>query len=83
MPRVKPLGRLNPQEVEVRAWIGAGMGALQMNQAELARRAGLDKQTLSNRIGRSGDIGSMRLKELWAIRKVFRQAGYEGTTIIL
>ena len=73
MPRVRPLARPDPWESEIRAEIGAGMAAMRISQKELAKMAGIKPTTLSMRIGKKGDIGSMRLSELYAIRKVFRR----------
>ena len=76
MPKVKPLIRPDPLEMAIRVWIGGGLAFLRINQAELARRAGISKATLSGRIGSGGDIGSMRLSEYLAIKGVFQKGGY-------
>lgn len=73
MPKVRKLGcRPDPRETAVLSEIGGGMAALKITQGELARRAGINRQTMSNRMR---NIGEMRLSELWAIRKVFEQGG--------
>ena len=73
MPRVRPLARPDPWESEIRAEIGGGMKQLNITQNELADRAGIGRSTLSRRIGKSGNISTMTLGELEAIRKVFRR----------
>ena len=70
MPRVKPLIRPDPRAVAVLTEIGGGMTALKITQGELARRAGINRQTMSNRMR---DIGEMRLSELWAIQDVIER----------
>jgi len=72
MPRVKPLGRQNPLEADIRAEIASGMARMQITQRELARRSGIEHSKLSRRMH---NIGDMRLSELWAIRKVFERGG--------
>ena len=72
MPRVKPLIRTDPLEADIRSEIASGMARLQINQRELARRAGLEPSTLCRRMK---NVRSMRLYELWAIRKVFERGG--------
>lgn len=73
MPRVKPLGvRADPLEAEIRSEIASGMARMQINQRELARRAGLEPSTLCRRMK---NVKDMRLSELWAIRKVFERGG--------
>lgn len=76
MPKVKQLAR-DPWKTELRAEIGAGMAAMQITQNDLARLTGIPPTTLSLRIGKRGDIGSMRLSELYAIRKVFKRGGVQ------
>ena len=79
MPKVKPLIRPDPSVQAVRAWIGAGMATLGLTQKELARQTGIKETTLSVRIGKGGDLGSMKLSELWAIGKVFKRGGFNET----
>jgi hypothetical protein len=67
MPRVKPLGRADPREAQVRQKIGGILMALNGNSTRLAELTGIKYGTLMKRIGKGGDIGSMRLSELWAI----------------
>lgn len=71
MPRVRKLGcRPDPRATAVLTEIGGGMKALQITQGELARRAGINRQTMSNRMK---DVGGMRLSELWAIQDVIER----------
>jgi len=71
MPRVRRLGvRADPRATAVLSEIGGGMTALKITQGELARRAGINRQTMSNRMK---DIGEMRLAELWAIQDVIER----------
>lgn len=67
MPRVKPLIREDPRAVETRQKIGALKGKLKITDSEISRRTGISKTTLSSLIGTKGDIGNMRLRQLWAI----------------
>ena len=71
MPKVRKLGRRpDPRATAVLTEIGGGMTALKITQGELARRAGINRQTMSNRMR---DIGEMRLSELWAIQDVIQK----------
>ena len=72
MPKTKPLIRPDPRATDTLARIGSGRAALKITQGELARRAGINRQTMSNRMK---NIGDMRLSELWAIEDVFRKGG--------
>ena len=72
MPRIK-LIRPDPLEADIRAEIASGMARMQINQRELARRAGIEPSTLCRRMK---NVREMRLSELWAIRKVFERGGY-------
>lgn len=67
MPRVKALIRTDPREVEVKQKIGGILALLHGNNTRLAELTGIKYGTLMKRIGKGGDIGSMRLSELWAI----------------
>lgn len=71
MPRTKPP---DPRS-DMRAEIYRIMGALNVNQKELAAMTGITERTLNNRIGKKGDIGSMRLYEWWAIQDAARKRG--------
>ena len=73
MPRMK--FKEQPELVALRMEIAAGMAYLNINRTELARRSGINYNTLSLRFS---DLGSMRMTELWSIRKVFRQGGYRN-----
>lgn len=67
MPKVKPLIREDPRAVETRQQIGAIKGKLKINDSEISRRTGISRAMLSSLIGAKGDIGNMRLRQLWAI----------------
>ena len=73
MPRVRPLTKPDQRETEIREQIGSTMAVLRITQGELARRAGIAPQTMSDRMK---DVGSMRLSELWRIQDVRRKAGF-------
>ena len=60
---------------DIRAEIGSGMMVMGITQRELADRAGIERSTLSRRIGKNGNIASMTLGELTAIRNVFKKGG--------
>lgn len=71
MPRVRRLGvRADPRATAVLNEIGGGMAALRITQGELARRAGINRQTMSNRMR---NIGEMKLSELWALQDVIER----------
>lgn len=70
MPRVKPLIRPDPRATAILNEIGGGMAALRITQGELARRAGINRQTMSNRMR---NIGEMKLSELWALQDVIER----------
>ena len=46
-----------------------------ITQKELAEKAGIERSTLSRRIGKNGNIADMTLGELAAIRSVFKKGG--------
>lgn len=71
MPRLK--SKDPPELIALRTELAAGMAYLNINRAELAKRSGINYNTLSLRFS---DLGSMRMTELWSIRKVFKQGGY-------
>ena len=71
MPRLK--SKEQPELVALRMEIAAGMAFLNINRTELAKKTGINYNTLSLRFS---DLGSMRMSELWAIRKVFKRGGY-------
>ena len=73
MPRMK--SKEQSELVALRMEIAAGMAYLNINRTELAKRSGINYNTLSLRFS---DLGSMRMTELWSIRKVFRQGGYRN-----
>lgn len=71
MPRLKPIKR-DEREIAVLAEIGGTMAAMRITQGEMARRANISPTTMSDQMK---DIGSMRLRELWAIQDVRKRAG--------
>lgn len=73
MPRVKPLIKPDPLEADIRSEIASGMARMQINAKELSKMSGIRYKTLMNRIGRSGDIKTLRIGELIAIRKALRR----------
>lgn len=73
MPRLK--SKDPPELVALRMELASGMAFLNINRIELARQTGINYNTLSLRFS---DLGSMRMSELWAIRKVFKRGGYRG-----
>lgn len=82
MPRVKPLIRPDPFQQQVLSEIGSGMMIMGITQKELAEKAGIERSTLSRRIGKNGNIADMTLGELAAIRNVFKRGGVkDGNSI--
>ena len=75
MPRVKPLAKQDPRETAILTEIGGIMTALHISQGKLAEMAGIKESTLSKRLRKHGDLGSMRLSELWAIQDVGKRNG--------
>lgn len=63
------------RRIEVLQYVGGVMGGLHLSTKELSRLTGIKYRTLMNRIGKDGDIGSMKLYELWAIQDVARRRG--------
>lgn len=78
MPRVKPLIRTDPLEAQLRSEIASGMARMQINAKELSKMTGIRYSTLITRIGKGGDIKSLRIGELIEIRRVFRKGGTYG-----
>lgn len=68
---------MDRREKETLAKIGGIMGALRCTRADLAKMTGIKYTTLMSRIGKKGDIGSMKLSELWAIEDAARRRGYK------
>lgn len=68
MPRTRRLIRMDDREVEIRRQVGAIMGEFSLSIPDLAKQSGINERTLRNRIGPKGDIGSMKLSELWMIQ---------------
>ena len=79
MPRVKKLVRMDEREAEVRREIGAIMGEFSLSLPDLAKKSGINERTLRNRIGPKGDIGSMKLSELWMIQDAGENLREYGT----
>ena len=74
MPRIaKP--KPHRIETEVSLVIGAIMQIGKLNIAQLSKLTGIDDATLARRIGKSGDIGSLRLNEYIAIVDVAERYG--------
>ena len=73
MPRVKPY--IDKKNAMMRAFVRAGMGAMQINVKDLSRKTGIPYSTLYSRIGNSGDIGTLNFCEYIAISDVFEKAG--------
>ena len=73
MPRVKPLVRPDPWRKEITTEIWGGMKTMGLTIKDLSELSGIKRTTLQARIGKGGDIGSMRLDELESIRKVLRR----------
>jgi hypothetical protein len=73
MPRLKT--KDPPELIALRTEIAAGMAYLNINRTELAKKTGINYNTLSLRFS---DLGSMRMSELWAIRQVFKRGGYRN-----
>lgn len=73
MPRVRPLGvRADPLEDQIASEIASGMVRMKIDTKELSRLTGINYNTLMKRIGKSGDIKSLRLGELIRIRSALR-----------
>ena len=72
MPRIKPLIRPDPLETSIRSEIASGMVNKQINIKELSKMTGIRYSTLIDRIGKGGDIKSLRIGELIAIRRVLK-----------
>lgn len=73
MPKIKPLIRPDPLETDVISEIASGMAQTKTSMKDLARLTGINYSTLTKRIGRTGDIKTLRLGELILIRKALAQ----------
>lgn len=73
MPKVKPIIRPDPVIEKVRAEIGAGMAVSKLSITDLSRLSGIKYGTLVKRIGRHGDITTMRLGEYVDIMKALNR----------
>lgn len=72
MPRTKPLIRPDPLEAAIRSEIASGMARKQLNAKDLSKMTGIRYSTLITRIGKGGDIKSLRIGELIAIRRALK-----------
>ena len=70
MPKVKPLIRTDLLEDDISSEIASGMAMTKMSIKDLAVATGINYSTLTKRIGRTGDIKTLRIGELIRIRKV-------------
>ena len=70
--------RKSEHERAVLSQIGSIMGVLQIDAVELSQISGINYKTLMRRIGKNGNIGDMRLYELWAIQDAAKRRGYEN-----
>lgn len=68
MPRVV-LTRPDPLETDLMEEIAGGMATSKITVKDLARLTGINYSTLVKRIGRTGDIKTLRIGELIRIRK--------------
>lgn len=71
MPKI----RSDPRELETLALIGGIKQALRIDNKGLSQISGIKYRTLMNRIGKDGNIGDMRLYELWAIQDAAKRRG--------
>lgn len=69
MSRVAPLIRTDPLESDITAEIASGMASRKIGIKQLSRMTGINYSTLVKRIGRTGDIKTLRIGELIRIRK--------------
>ena len=70
MPKVKPLIKPDPLEKDITAEIASGMALAGISIKELAAMTEINYSTLVTRIGKNGDIKSLRIGELIRIRSV-------------
>lgn len=75
MPRVKRLIAEDPAKTAIREEIFGILGRMNISQGELARLSGIKASTLSNRIGKHGNIGSLKLDEYLRIKQVAEKWG--------
>lgn len=73
MPRVKPLITPDPLELDLSGEIASGMAKMKINIKDLSEITGINYSTLVKRIGRGGDIKTMRIGELIRIRKALKR----------
>lgn len=72
MARTKPLIRPDPFEDEIISEIAAGMAVKRFDIKKLSECSGINYSTLVTRIGKNGDIKTLRIGELIRIRKALR-----------
>lgn len=72
MPKVKPLGGIDPLETDLTMEIAAGMARSRLSISDLSQRTGIKYSTLAKRIGRGGDIKTLRIGELIKIRRALK-----------
>ena len=70
MPRVKPLIRPDPLDVQVAQVIGAVMIVCGLNIDKLSELTGISPATLARRIGTKGNLDDLKLGEFKKIRQV-------------
>ena len=75
MPKVKPLTRLDPLELEVKTTIGRILAVGRMTIKDMSKRTGINESTLRKKIGPSGNIGELRLKEYMKIKALEMELG--------
>lgn len=73
MPRVRQLAPPDPLEMELVSEIAAGMAQARITIKDLAGLTGINYSTLAKRIGKGGDIKTLRIGELIRIRKAIRR----------
>lgn len=73
MPRVRQLAAPDPLETEIVTEIAAGMAQARITIKDLALLTGINYSTLAKRIGKGGDIKTLRIGELIRIRKAIRR----------
>ena len=77
MPRVRALIRPDPIDVEVKTTIGRILAVGGMTIKDLSKRTGINESTLRKKIGPSGNIGELRLKEYKKIKALEMQLGID------
>ena len=65
----------DPRKSAVKAKIMGCMAALGLTQEDLTVVIGKSQSSISRCLGKQGDVGELRLKELWAIEDYFKAHG--------